>query len=183
MSADKVSKTGSSPWREPIVWLVILLVGASMAGSVQLLRIAYRDGPVDSVADQVQRTGRAQQTDLSPDMRAAAMELSAIMRIDLNGEFLEVLPVSGDFDHNAPLELRLQHPVHASEDQVVALLPHESGWRVSLALTTDHDWRIQLLPADGTWRLRGRLSQDQHATHLAPAVTPNDDPETGSTRP
>lgn len=183
MRTDKAPKTSGSPWREPIVWLVIVLVGASMAGSVQLLRLAYRDGPVDAVADQVQRTGRAQHTDLSPDMRAAAKGLSAIVRVDLNGEFVEVLPVSGKFDHSAPLELRVQHPVHASEDQVVTLLPYESGWRASLALTTDHDWRMQLLPTDGTWRLRGRLSQDQQAAHLAPAVISNDDQKPGSARP
>lgn len=183
MDSPDVPRSGSSPWREPVVWLVIALVGASVAGSLQLLRVAYRDGPVDSVADPVQRTGRAQQTDLGPDARAAALGLAAIIRIDRDDHLLEVLPVSGGFDRAAALELRLQHPLHAAEDQTVSLAPHGSGWRTTLAVSSAHDWRLQLLSGDGTWRLRGRLPRGQLATHLAPAIASNVEPVPEPARP
>lgn len=184
MSADEVSRTGSSPWREPIVWLMIVLVGASVVGSVQLLRVAVRDGPVDAVADDVRRTGQAQQADLGPDARAAALGLAAIVRIDPQVGLVEVLPVTGTLDRHAPLELHLRHPLRASEDRSVQLVPSSLGWRADMELPTEHDWLLQLGPMDGAWRLRGRLPQGQRAAHLAPAVGRGDgDPGVGSSQP
>ncbi len=184
MSGDEVSRTGKSPWREPIVWLMIVLVGASMLGSVQLLRLAVRDGPVDAVADDVHRTGQAQQTDLAPDARAASLGLAAIVRIDPLVGLIEVLPVTGALDRQAPLDLHLRHPLRAAEDRAVQLVPSDLGWRADIELPIDHDWLLQLGPDDGAWRLRGRLPKGQRATHLAPAVgRGDDDPGVGSARP
>lgn len=184
MSPDEVRKTGSSPWREPIVWLMILLVGASVFGSVQLLRVAVRDGPVDAVADDVRRTGQAQQADLGPDARALTLGLSAIVRIDPEAGLVEVLPVTGALDRQAPLQLHLRHPLRAAEDRSVQLLPGDLGWNAAVQLATDHDWLLQLSPMDAAWRLRGRLPQGQRAAHLAPALARgDDDPGNGSARP
>lgn len=166
-SAQRVAAK-SSPWREPIVWLMIALVSLSVIGSIALLRLATADGPVDSVADPVRRTGQAQMADLEPDARAAAEGLSAIVRVD--DEWLEVLPVNGDFDRAAPLDLSLNHPSRAAEDRRLRLIPSANGWRYVGALPLDHDWRLQLAPSDGAWRLRGRLPKGQRAAHLGPSV-------------
>src|SRR5690606_31402851 len=48
---DNDDNPPSSPWRQPIIWLVIALVGAAVIGSVIMLRVAGGDGSVDSVAD------------------------------------------------------------------------------------------------------------------------------------
>ena len=161
-----------SPWRQPVVWLMVALVAAAVAGGVVMLRVAGGDGSVDAVPDEVQRTGQAQQSDLGPDQRAAERKLSAIARIDAKGGFVEIVPVSGDFDRHAPLRLRLHHPLRAAEDQVLELVPGGAGWRADARPAGDHDWTLQLEPANdaGDWRLRGRLPRGQLAVLLHPAL-------------
>ena len=161
----------TSPWRQPIVWLMVLLVGAVVVGSVVMYVVANKDGPMDAVPDKVQRTGEAQHADLGPDARAAAMKLGAIARYDEEHGFVEVLPVNGGFDHSASLQLKLHHPTREAEDQTLVLPPHETGWRLDAKLAVDHDWLLQLQPANGEqWRLRGRMPKGQLAAQLRPAV-------------
>ena len=87
-------------WREPMMWLVIGLPLLSVVAGVLLLTLAVRDSS-DSVGDLVQRTAQIQVSDLSPDARARDLRLSAIVRIDEG--YVEVLPVTGDFDRTRPL--------------------------------------------------------------------------------
>ena len=160
-----------SPWRQPVVWLMVALVAAAVAGGVVMVRVAG-DGSVDAVPDDVRRTGQAQQADLGPDQRAALRRLSAIVRIDAKGGFVEVVPVGGDLDRTAPLRLRLHHPLRAAEDRVLELVPAGAGWRADARPAGDHDWSLQLEPAAdaAAWRLRGRLPRGQLAAHLRPAL-------------
>lgn len=165
----------SSPWRQPVVWLVVALVAAAVAGGVSLVFIAGGDGAVDAVSDQVRRTAQVQVADLGPDENAQRDGLSAIARIDAKGRFVEVLPVSGRFDRAAPLRLQLMHPVRSQEDLSLELQPGEDGWRAEagdalLAAGATHDWKLQLSDAGGRWRLRGRLPKGQQAAHLKPAL-------------
>ena len=161
----------SSPWRQPIVWLMVALVGAAVIGSIWLLKVAANGDSVDAVPDKVQRIGQSQQADLGPDARAAERKLSAIVRIDAKGGFVEVLPVSGDFDRGVPLRLRLHHRSRASDDLALDLAAAGAGWRAQAAPAANHDWNLQLEPAEGdAWRLRGRLPHSQFAAHLHPAL-------------
>lgn len=171
MNEPRKTSGKSSPWREPIMWLVFGLVGLSILGSVMLLRLALRDGPMDAVPDDVRRTGRAQESDLGPDESAALRGLAAILRIDATGGRLIVTPVAGAFDPDRPLQLELHHPVQAAEDRQLQLAPAAGEWQVQATLPSDHDWLVRLQPADGAWRLRGRLPRAQSAVHLAPAVS------------
>ena len=158
-----------SPWRMPIVWLVIALPAAVVIASIGLIFIASGDGN-DVVRDEVQRTAQIQTADLGPDAVAAEQKLSAIVRTDIEGGFVEVLPVSGTFDHAAALRLTLAHPADAGRDVVLMLAPGELGWRVDARLDDSHDWKVQLGPEDGHWRLQGRLPKGQQATNLRPSL-------------
>lgn len=161
----------SSPWRQPIVWLMVVLVGASVVGSVWLLKVAGSGDAIDAVPDLVQRTGQTQQTDLGPDAVAAQRKLGAIVRIDEEHGFVEVLPVDGDFDRAAALKLRLHHPTRAEQDLSLTLAATETGWRADAKPQLDHDWLIQLEPAGGdAWRLRGRMPKGQLAAQLRPSL-------------
>lgn len=165
--------TRSSPWRQPVVWLMLGLVGLVVTAGLAMVVVASADGPMDAVPDEVQRTGQAQQADLTPDARAARQQLAAVLRIDGAHGFVEVLPVSGDFDHAAPLRLRLQHPARAKADRVLVLAPDGLGWRMAATPALDHDWLLQLEPVDHPrWRLRGRLPRGQLAAQLRPALDP-----------
>ena len=164
-------ENASSPWREPIVWLMVLLVGAVVVGSVIMYQVANADGPMDASPDKVSRTGDIQHSDLGPDATAAAAGLSAVVRIDREHGAIEVFPATGDFDHALRLRLALHHPTRASEDLTLELAPFEAGWRVAAKPALDHDWLLQLEPIPGPgWRLRGRLARGDLATRIQPAI-------------
>ena len=168
---DPASPTdkSQSPWRMPIVWLVIALPATVVIASIGLIFIASGDGN-DVVRDDVQRTAQIQTADLGPDAVAAEQKLSAIVRTDDEGGFVEVLPVSGTFDHNAPLRLTLAHPAQSGRDIVLLLTPGELGWRADARPDNSHDWKVQLGPEDSHWRLQGRLPKGQQATNLRPSL-------------
>lgn len=161
-------KNARSPWREPMVWLVAALPIASVIAGVSLLVVAVRSGGADTVADPVQRTAQIQVSDLGPDERARQLHLTAIVRVGTG--VVEVLPVTGDFDHGAPMRIALSHPTLASADRQLLLQPTELGWRGRMELAGTHDWNLQVSGDDGRWRLRGRLPKGQLAAHVKPAV-------------
>lgn len=164
----------SSPWRQPVMWLVIGLPVAVVAAGIWMIVIASGDGGVDSVPEEVRRTAQIQTTDLGPDEIARAERLSAIVRRDPEAGIVEVLPVSGRFDRGAPLQLDLVHPSRENLDVQLLLQPTELGWQAAATPEGDHDWNIRLAPVadDGQprWRLQGRMPKDQLAAHLRPRL-------------
>jgi len=165
-----MSDSGSKPfWKTPLMWLVVGLPLASIVAGVALVVIAVRSGGADVVRDDVRRVSQIQTTDLGPDAQARVLGLSAVLRADEG--ILEIIPVTGDFHRQAPLRLVLQHPSRAQEDVEVELAPASTGWRAEQPLDDGHDWIVQLAPADGEWRLHGRLPKQQHAARLAPSLS------------
>src|SRR5690606_9187333 len=168
--------TDNSPWRQPIVWLVVLLVAAAVVGGVVMVRVAGQDGPMDAVPDTVRRTGQVQQADLGPDARAAPRTLSAIVRLDRTAGAVEVIAVTGTFDRDAPLRQGLHHPLRRADDTRRAPAPTELGWRGEADVAREHDWNLQLAPDEGSWRLRGRRPRGQLAARVHPALDDADAP-------
>lgn len=160
------------PLREPMVWLVIALPLAAVIASVWLVVLSSRGGSIDAVADDVQRTGQIQTTDLGPDARAAQLALSAVLQSEAG--MLRVFPASGEFRLGEPLQLTLLHPHEQNADTSLTLAPDELGWHVAYEADPGHDWNVQLSDSgenpDRSWRLRGRLPKGQHAAHLGPAL-------------
>lgn len=168
MTAPAREDATRSPWREPMLWLVVALPAAAVAAGIATLAIAIRAGGSDAIPDEVRRTAQIQIADLGADARAQALGLSALVRVD--GGALEVLPVSGALPRDAALTLHLQHPTRAAEDRALVLQPSARGWRVRHALDRSHDWRLELAPADRGWRLRGRLPAGVLAARVGPAL-------------
>ena len=166
----RAEKPKSSPWRQPVIWLVIGLPLASVAAGIIMIMVAGGSDAIDTSPDQVRRTAQIQTTDLGPDEVAAAARLSAIVRVDPERGQLEVLPVSGDFERNAPLQLALAHPTRAELDRALLLQPTELGWRIEATIDSSHDWNVRLGPADARWRLQGRLPRGQLATNVRPRL-------------
>lgn len=157
-----------SPWREPMVWLMIGLPAASVVVGLALVVAAVRSGGADEVSDDVRSTAQMQVSELGPDARAQAMKLSAVLRLE--DAAVDVLPVNGDFVRNQALILTLSHPTDATQDRRLILQPSELGWRIAGDVRAGHDWIAQLAPADGRWRLRGRLKAGLRAGYLGPAL-------------
>lgn len=166
---NRVKETKRSAWREPMVWLIVAIPAAAVIATVAMLVTASRSsGTNDSVAGDVRRTAQVQVADLDPDARAQQLHLSAIVRVGKGS--VEVLPVDGEFDRNAPLTLSLQHPSRAELDRTLELAPAPTGWRSEARLDLSHDWNVQLAPAGTAWRLQGRWNSRQQATYLHPAL-------------
>ena len=175
------SERSASPWRNPMVWLMVGFPLAAVVAGTATLVIAIRAGGNDASTDDVRRTAQIQTTELGPDERAATLKLSAVLSVhNTDGEAaLELLPATGAFVGTPeqsskiraqPLRLLLQHPTRAEEDRELRLLPTATGWRVGHALDLSHDWRLQVMPEGGAWRLRARLPAGQRGVLLAPAV-------------
>ena len=163
--------TGRPASREPMVWLVWGLPAASVVAGVLLVVTAIRSGGADEVTDKVQRRAQIQVSELGPDQRASAMKLAVILRI--GAESIDVLPVSGDVPRSQPLVLNLNHPTDSARDQRFVLLPSGQGWSVTAKTELDHDWIARLGPADGAWRVLGRVKTGGHAVRLGSALDVN----------
>lgn len=161
-----------------MVWLVVGLPALVVVAAFATLAIAIRAGGSDALPDDVRRMAQIQTTDLSADEFAATQKLSAVLSIGENtiGESsIDILPASGDLlkDERVraqTLTLLLQHPSRAVEDRALTLRPSGHGWRIAEALDLSHDWRVQIVAADGRWRLHGRLPKATRSTLLQPAL-------------
>ncbi len=159
----------TSPWRQPLVWLVFGIPAVAVAALVSMVFIAAGPGSTDSSDPTVKRTAQIQTVDMGPDEAAAKLQLSALLRLD--GDSIEVLPLHSGFDTSRPLQLILQHPARADLDRALVLAPAAGGWRAEAAIERGHDWNLQLTPQEGRWRLKGRLSRGLLAARLQPVVT------------
>lgn len=158
-----------SPWRQPMVWLLVAIPLLAVVATAGLIFVAGGPGATDDIAEPVRRTAQVQVADLGPDAHARGLGLSALVRSDKG--IVEVLPVAGDFDRHAPLTLALRHPTLAARDQVLVLMPSDTGWRTRAQVDLGHDWNVQLGGAHhGAWRLQGRWPAKQAAVYVAPAV-------------
>src|SRR3546814_2799914 len=63
------------PLREPMIWLVIALPLAAVLGGIWMMVLSSRSGSIDSVSDDVQRTGKIQRSE------EHTSELQSLMRI------------------------------------------------------------------------------------------------------
>lgn len=156
-------------WRVPIVWLVIALPAVAIVAGIAMVVISSRGGSIDSVADPVRRTAQVQVADVGPDAEARARKLSAVLRSQ--DGVVELLPVTGDFDREQPLQLFARHPTEAARDVRLVLQPTATGWRAKAALEDTHDWNLEAGDETRRWRIVGRLPRAQYAARLAPALT------------
>ncbi|WP_133500944.1 FixH family protein [Cognatilysobacter terrigena] len=161
----------NSPWRNPVMWLVVGLPVLSMIFGIGLVVIANRDSD-DAIADKVDRTAQMQIADLGPDALAKQRRLSAVVRVA--GGAVEVIPVNGEFDRHRPLRVRFLHPAHSAGDLAITLPPTDDGWRAQQAVDASSEWNVRVEPVDGCWRIGGRLPKGQQAAALTPALQGGD---------
>jgi len=143
-------------WREPMLWLVIALPALGVLAGLLIVVAALRSGGADALSTDVRRTGQIQQENLAPDLAAAraglvgALHLDAAggLRLDLSG----TAPVTDE-----TLHLRLIHTSQARRDREIVLRRDDGQWRGRLDAAADTSWSLRLQPADGRWRLGGRL--------------------------
>jgi hypothetical protein len=150
-----------------MVWLTAGLPAASVVAGVLLVVTAVRAGGADEVDATVQRRAQIQLSELAPDEAAHRLNVAALLRLEPNA--VELLPVSGPLPRDTPLVLTLSHPTDAAQDRRVELAPSANGWQAAVAISADHDWLLRLTPADGHWRVVGRMVRGA-PTRLGPAL-------------
>jgi hypothetical protein len=158
-----------SPWyREPLVWMVFAIPLLTIPAGIATWIIAARS-PADVVGDPVRRVGQMQTIDLAPDLEAARLGLAAELTLDRQAGAIRVA-LAGPAERGAP-RLRLEHPIDASRDRLVALGSSGEG-RYSAALgdAGAETWLLTLEAADGRWRLGGRIAAGDSVARLTPAL-------------
>ncbi|MFZ5636227.1 MAG: FixH family protein [Pseudomonadota bacterium] len=169
MNRDAAETKRQSPWRNPMVWLMVGFPLAAVVAGIATVVIAVRAGGSDAIPDDVRRTAQIQTSELGPDERAAERKLSAVFSVQEDA--VEALVATGDFDRTKPLKLSLQHPAEAAQDVALVLQPNDrGGWSAGYALDVGHAWRVQLSDEAGEWRLLGRLPAGQRGVLLRPAL-------------
>lgn len=159
----------NSPWRNPVLWLLVLLPLAAVVGGISMVVVATRSsGNNDVVTDAVSRTGQIQQAATGPDEVAMERRLSLVLRSE--DGVVEAFPATGTFDRSRPLKVLFEHPTDSALDVAVELEPTATGWRTGRKLPADHHWNLIAGDATGQWRLTGRLDRSAHAARLAPAL-------------
>ena len=157
--------TARAAWREPMVWLMLAIPVATVAGGLATLKLA-RAGAMDAAPEPVQRTLQAQVTDLGADARAASLRLRATLRIDARGS------VDTDYPNDpgvGALTLRLIHPTLAENDRVWTRATGEGGFRgPSVPADARGHWVLE--NATREWRLVGEHVPGERLIRLQPAV-------------
>ena len=152
----------------PVVWLVVGIPLATVIAGVWTLMLAAGDSATDAHPDQVRRMAQVQQASTDADETAAREGLAARVEIRRDHVLVSVAPTAGT---RAPV-LMLRHPIESSLDRALVLSPHPGGWRANETVGAAHGWQLQLVAADGRWRLVGRYRPGDADLVLRPALAP-----------
>lgn len=152
------STAPKSVWyREPLVWMVILIPLTAVAMGVLILILAIRsdDG---LVVDDYYRQGKQINRVLARDRAAAARALAGEIELDnTRGELRVRLGVGERQAAPETVEIRLWHATRAGFDKVMVLaLDTDGAYRAPLPELAPGRWNLQLSAQD--WRLVGSLS-------------------------
>ncbi|OGI43464.1 MAG: hypothetical protein A2150_03395 [Candidatus Muproteobacteria bacterium RBG_16_64_11] len=144
-------------YREPLVWMVILIPLTAVAMGVLILVLAIRsdDG---LVVDDYYRQGKQINRVLARDRAAAARGLAGEVEFDSARGELRVRLAAGE--RPAPpenVEFQLLHATRAGFDKVMVLARAADGaYRAPLPALAPGRWNLQLSAQD--WRLVGSLN-------------------------
>lgn len=156
------------PWyRQFWPWFLIALPGSVVVASLFTAWLAV-NSPNPMVVDDYARIARATEKRMERDDAAAALGVTAEIRLVVGAGVVEVR-LSPEAANPESLELRLSHPLIETRDQVVELTRVPGGWSGVLE-PPEGRWYLQLYPGDRAWRLSGEL-EGQRELVLAPTGT------------
>lgn len=159
-------------WREPMLWLVVVLPAVVVVAAIVTLVLAIRSGGSDAVPVEVRRTAQIQVANLDADREALRLGLRGELLLDAGTGAVQLTlqartqaPVGGE-----RLALEMAHPQAAAADLSIPLVRSGSQWLGRVPLDGAHAWNLALAPEDGAWRLVGRLPAGAARATLAPAL-------------
>ena len=158
------------PWyREPMLALVFGLPLAAVVAGVATLVIAANTTS-DGGDPRVRRVAQTQTTDLAPDRAAARLGLVAVATLDPDGVIRLAFEAANPAD--ATLHLALRHRTDPRRDREVTLSRVDGTGYAGLLSgpLEDGAYNAELTPADGAWRIVGRLEDGAIRARLDAAV-------------
>jgi len=161
----------SRPWyREPMVWLVILLPAAAVAAALASVVTAFvtRDAVV---ADEYRKEGLAINRDPTRDLAAQRAGVSAA--ITLEGGMLNVRLAPGRAPAPRELVVIFSHATRAEQDRLVTLGAGANGaYAAPLPALAAGHWYVEVSPGDRSWRLAGEFVDTPGTLTLRPGTIP-----------
>jgi len=158
----------SRPWyREIWPWLLMLPPALSVAGGVTMVYLATHTSSalvVDDYARIEELTSERFDRDREAARLGVAAELAfmpAPARIELS------LRAPPPFTPPLTLMLTLRHATNPGADRAIELVRAGAGYAAPAELVPGH-YRLELIPADGAWRLAGELKGGEPRIVLEP---------------
>lgn len=150
-------------FREPMVWLVVIIPILTIVGGVLTIRLASASGPLASAPETVSRSGQMQQSDLAPDTAALDQNLHATLTQTAPGrwQFTE-WPSS----HSVPVTLMIVHPNQQDQDLTISLTDANHVLELAPDALPFALCEFRLQDAAGSWRLVGRLDPVTQQVHF-----------------
>lgn len=150
-------------------WLLLWLLPAlSVVAGLTTVYIAVQYGD-SMVKDDYYKQGLAYNVQQQADQYAADRHLQAML-VTVNGQWLLTLSAEKLPTLPETLVLQLSHPTDKANDQQISFIRQSAQQYVAVMPTlTTANWYAQLLPADNSWRLRGRW-QPGAAALLQPEI-------------
>lgn len=151
-----------------MAWLIAGLPLVVIVASVVTIGVARRS-PAAASDGETRRIAQIQIADLAPDRAAARRGLHAELEGERTQGRIAVRLSDADIDQDL-LELSMLHPVDERQDRHLSLRRDGEAWRAMTTPWAAHAWELRLKPADGDWRLTGRLAAERTRATLSPAV-------------
>jgi hypothetical protein len=148
----------TEPWYKQFwPWFLIALPLSVVIAAIVTINIAIEsdDG---LVSDDYYKEGLAIHKDADSAAKAQQLGIAGSLDYDVEtGAITLVLdqPLLGDV---AALALQVTHPTRPNQDQSIELTPLDGRQFVGrVQMLGQANWKLQLRPADKTWRIEGRL--------------------------
>jgi hypothetical protein len=166
----QTAESSARPWfREPMVWMLIVLPVIVIAASIVTIVLAVRSGGGDVYPSEVKRTAQIQVEDLSADRRAIELGLNGSMTIDAATGAV-ALTLANAPEATQKLRLDLIHPAQASSDLSAELVRSGDGFVGRIDNAAGRTWSVHVSDAEATWRVAGRFDPASNTALLAPAL-------------
>jgi len=164
----RATETHPRPWyREVWPWLLMLPPALSVAGGVTMVYLATHT-PSALVVDDYARIDELTSERFDRDRAAARLGVEAELTFAPAPARVELsLRAPPPFTPPRALKLALRHATNPAADREIELLRAGEGYAAPADLVPGH-YRLELMPADGAWRLAGELRGSGTRIVLAP---------------
>jgi len=165
------SSAVSKPWyREIWPWLLMLPPAFAVAGGVAMIYLAASAPTALVVADYAHIEALTRER-FARDRQAAALGVAARLTFARLPSRIEIELVAPPTALPPTLILNARHATNPAADRVLTLVP-DDGRYVALAELAPGSYGLELLPADGSWRLGQDAARPSGSLELRPQAEP-----------